>query len=398
MMEFSEWLSETDDKACGNLLHNASRLFDEKFLTENATAKIEARQRLNSLPPKEAQAIVNEVLRADEFIPDLSHEIDWDEIPTSDFVLEPMVKKTPQEIIAVLTKIPASSETVLVGGHAINFWATAYQDRIPELESYLPFSSEDLDFIGGKVEATEFQEVLGGKLTFPAAFSPTPNTAILMSKSGNDNLRIDGETGGTCFRICNRHVDFLANAYGLDTEQIASSALPFNSTKLPGVRIKVLNPILCLTGKLKSYTGLPQYGRQDRKRKGAVLRVSRESNLCKKHLEIAVLVVRQFIQEFCIQNKPRQGLKLIEKLATTAKSEAGLKVWQQDQIDILRAVPIDALNSFSGEQWQKFRKLRLPQLLREVADKRTRYAQIVENQLERKQQTKPSQDIEGYGD
>jgi hypothetical protein len=360
-MEFSEWLSEIDDKAYGNLLHNASRLFGEKLLTENATAKIEARQRLNSLPPKEAQAIVNKVLRADEFIPDLSHEIDWDEIPTPDFVLEPMVKKTPQEIIAVLTKIPASSETVLVGGHAINFWATAYQDRIPELESYLPFSSEDLDFIGGKVEATEFQEILGGKLTFPAAFSPTPNTAILMSKSGDDNLRID----------------FLANAYGLDTEQIASSALPFNSTKLPGVRIKVLNPILCLTGKLKSYTGLPQYGRQDR-----------------KHLEIAVLVVRQFIEEFCKQNKPRQGLKLIEKLATTAKSEAGLKVWQQDHIDILQAVPFDALNSFSGEQWQKFRELRLPQLLGEIADKRNKYVKIVENQLERKQQTKPSQDFE----
>ena len=93
-----------------------------------------------------------------------------------------------------------------------------------------------------------------------------------------------------------------------------------------------------------------------------------------------------------------KGLKLIEKLATTAKSEAGLKVWQQDQIDILQAVPIDTLNSFSGEQWQKFRELRLPQLLREVADKRTRYTKIVENQLERKQQTKPSQDIEGYGD
>jgi hypothetical protein len=284
--------------------------------------KIEARQRLNSLPPKEAQAIVNKVLGADQFVPDLSHEIDWDEISTFKFDLNPMVKKTPQEILTVLSKIPANSETVLVGGHAINFWATAYQDRIPELESYLPFSSEDLDFIGGKIEATEFQEALGGKLTFPAAFSPTPNTAILMSKSGEENLRID----------------FLATVYGLDTEQIASTALPFNSTKLPGISIKVLNPILCLAGKLKAYTGLPQYGRQD-----------------KKHLEIAILVARQFIQEFCVQNKPRQGLQLIEKLVKIAKSEAGLKVWQQDDIDILQAVSIDSVDSFAGEQWQNFR-------------------------------------------
>ncbi|MEM7761259.1 MAG: hypothetical protein AAF298_24480 [Cyanobacteria bacterium P01_A01_bin.40] len=43
--------------------------------------KIEARRRLNSLPPHQAQAIVNKVLGADELKPDLSQEIDWDEIP-----------------------------------------------------------------------------------------------------------------------------------------------------------------------------------------------------------------------------------------------------------------------------------------------------------------------------
>lgn len=43
--------------------------------------KIEARRKLNSLPPKEAQAIVNRVLKADEFMPDISQEIDWDDIP-----------------------------------------------------------------------------------------------------------------------------------------------------------------------------------------------------------------------------------------------------------------------------------------------------------------------------
>jgi hypothetical protein len=182
-----------------------------------------------------------------------------------------------------------------------------------------------------------------------------------MSKSGEDNLRID----------------FLATVYGLDTEQIASTALPFNSTKLPGISIKVLNPILCLAGKLKAYTGLPQYGRQD-----------------KKHLEIAILVARQFIQEFCVQNKPRQGLQLIEKLVKIAKSEAGLKVWQQDDIDILQAVSIDSVDSFAGEQWQKFRELRLLQLLKEVADKRSKYAQIVEHQLERKRQIQPEKDFE----
>ncbi len=69
--------------------------------------------------------------------------------------------------------------------------ATAYQEQIPELQNYFPFSSDDLDLIGGKVEAVELKERLGGTLTFPQNFSPSPNTAILTTNIGKDSLRID---------------------------------------------------------------------------------------------------------------------------------------------------------------------------------------------------------------
>ncbi len=52
-----------------------------------------------------------------------------------------MVKKSPLEIQSILSKIPSETETILVGGHAINLWAIAYQKKIPELQDYLPFSS-----------------------------------------------------------------------------------------------------------------------------------------------------------------------------------------------------------------------------------------------------------------
>ncbi len=256
-----------------------------------------------------------------------------------------MTKKSPEQILGILSQIPASSETILVGGHAINLWATAYQDRIPELENYLPFSSEDLDFIGGKIEAVEFQEKLGGTLSFPKKFSPSPNTAILIAKSGTDSLRID----------------FLGNVFGLDTEQVASSAVTFSTPKLPGINLKVLNPILCVSGKLKSYTGLPQLGRQD-----------------KKHLEIAILIAREYVKEVCTDNKPRDGLKLVERLAKTTKSEAGLQVWQQDNIDLTNTIPTETINSLTTEQWQRFRQIRLPQLMTEIADKRKRYQKVAE--------------------
>lgn len=272
-----------------------------------------------------------------------------------------MVKKSPQEIRSVLAKLPADSDAILIGGHAINLWATAYQDKIPELQDYLPFSSEDLDFIGGKIEAVEFQKLLGGKLSFPESFSPSPNTAILMTEAGSDSLRID----------------FLTGAYGLDSEQVDTSAILFESKKLAGVNIRVINPILCLTGKLKAYTGLPQYGRQDR-----------------KHLKIAILIARQYIKEVCLKKQPRSGLKLIERLAKTAKSEIGLRVWQQDRIDIIKAIPDETLSSFTDEQWQKFKNIRLPQLRTEIIDKRQKYQQIEANRTARQENIKQKKEFE----
>ena len=42
-------------------------------------AKIEARQQINSLPSGEAQKIVNDVIYADMWQPDISENVDWDD-------------------------------------------------------------------------------------------------------------------------------------------------------------------------------------------------------------------------------------------------------------------------------------------------------------------------------
>lgn len=81
-----------------------------------------------------------------------------------------MSKKTPEEIREILIKIKSPSDLILVGGHAINLWASAYRDKIPQLNEFLPFSSEDLDFIGGRIEAVEIQRILGGDLTLNKNF------------------------------------------------------------------------------------------------------------------------------------------------------------------------------------------------------------------------------------
>lgn len=42
-------------------------------------AKIEARQQINSIPPGEAQKIVNDVIYADMWQPDILETVDWDD-------------------------------------------------------------------------------------------------------------------------------------------------------------------------------------------------------------------------------------------------------------------------------------------------------------------------------
>ncbi len=64
-----------------NSLEPTKKLIVDRDLDSLYLDKIEARRRLNFLPPHQAQAIVNKVLGADELKPDLSQEIDWDDIP-----------------------------------------------------------------------------------------------------------------------------------------------------------------------------------------------------------------------------------------------------------------------------------------------------------------------------
>lgn len=154
----------------------------------------------------------------------------------------PMEKLTPENLRSLLLQLQeVSLEVVVVGGQA---WANFYRERVPELEQYLPFASEDLDFYGGRLEA------LGGQIFLNQNFDPSPNAGIVTVNYQEQKLRID----------------FLASVYGLSELEIVSTAISFVGTgTLTGLSLKILHPILCLEGKLKCLKGLPQQSRQDLK-------------------------------------------------------------------------------------------------------------------------------------
>ena len=76
---------------------------------------------------------------------------------------------TPENLHDLFAALQAADfEAIVVGGQAVNLWAFKYLDTCPQLQAYLPFASEDLDFYGGKG--------VGYRLDSRLSFIPTFST------------------------------------------------------------------------------------------------------------------------------------------------------------------------------------------------------------------------------
>lgn len=257
-----------------------------------------------------------------------------------------MQNLTPEDLKDVLSQLQAAGlDAIIVGGQAVNLWAYHYSSDNSELLDWMPFSSEDLDFFGGRVEAMLCHEVLGGQVALNRDFDPSPNAGVVLVNRSDHQLRID----------------VLASVYGLNDAEISNTARTLvGLDKLSGVSVKVLHPVLCLEGKLRCLRGLPQYGRQDL-----------------KHVQISLLVVKQVLKETCQDLDPRAGLKMLERVIGGISREDGLYAWYRHQVYLERAIPLDWIQALNLEQWQNFMSIRLPQILERIQEKREKYLKLM---------------------
>ena len=196
--------------------------------------------------------------------------------------------KTPEELRAVLDALQ-SVEAIIVGGQAINLWSGHYSDANAEWQQYLPFSSEDLDLFGGRIEVQSCAEALRRngfqqlRVALAKDFDPSPNAGVILADL-DDTTQL--------------RIDILSAVYGINDAELETTAMRLlGQGPLKGMTLRVQNPILCLEGKLKALSGLPQNGRQD-----------------KKHLALSTLFVRRYLQEQCSDLQPRPGLKQVERV------------------------------------------------------------------------------------
>ena len=226
---------------------------------------------------------------------------------------------------------------IIVGGQAVNLWAMKFEGRHLSLKAYRPYTSRDLDFYGGRVEAKRLLAILGGRGKLNDGTDPSPNAAVL-------EVLIEGRGGLV--------IDVLTGVFGVSSSELSRTAVAWTPRE-SGIdcELSVMHPLLLLESKLACLRGLSQQGRQDQ-----------------KHCQMMLLVIHAWLADQSSQ--PRSVFKAVERITALMQTSDGLHA---------DALGMDLWDSIPLEQWKcdvnyaLFFEKRLPQLREEIEQRRTSY-------------------------
>lgn len=156
---------------------------------------------------------------------------------------------------------PAGLPYILIGGQAVNYWAERFLAQEPDLEKLVPFTSEDIDFKGGRDDVKRIAEQLQLTPGYPAKVAMTALAGIIPFRIGN--LRSSIEVVRTIPGVSG------------SAKTVAIQA------EWAGKTIRVLDPVSLLACKLVLATSVSQEMRRD-----------------VDHLRILIPCLRAFLREF----------------------------------------------------------------------------------------------------
>lgn len=244
---------------------------------------------------------------------------------------------TPDDVLQILRV--CSEDGVLVGGQALALWANHLRVEPPV---DLPLVTVDAHFIGDAMLAKKLGDALGWKTWIPSLEEITPQT-------GKVTHRTKG--GGV------KQVDFLASVAGLTTKDLVRRS---RQIEVPEIgKLRVMHPIDVLDSRIQNLDTLPQ------KRNAIGIAQAR----------LGVDVVRAFILQEARTGDKRAGLKLVERVAEIAYDIAATRVFLLHGVDPLGAVPLEEFRTVKA-----FRELRWPQIVAEVARKRSSLEKLLTRQ------------------
>jgi hypothetical protein len=217
---------------------------------------------------------------------------------------------------------------VLIGGQAVNYWAERYLSVEPELQKLLPFTSEDIDFIGERKDVKRIAEQMCLIPQYPHRVEMTALAGFIQFQIGDLKsnievvLKIPGVSGSV-------------EAFAIEAE-------------LAGRKIRVLDPVSLFTNKLELATTVPQEKRRD-----------------VEHLRILVPCVRAFLREFlkrveCGELPVRGWLGAANRVMKLTNLARARKASLQFGINWAQILPQEEIRASKNEKVTQFREKRLP--------------------------------------
>lgn len=220
---------------------------------------------------------------------------------------------------------------ILIGGQAVNLYANHYAAQIPEIDSFQPLASRDLDFHGGPREAKLAMEILHAKGKINDGTDPSPNAGLLEVRLASGETLI---------------IDILTSVFGVSASETIRSSITWKFAS--ETTIHVIHPLLLLESKQACLRSLDQTYRQDN-----------------KHVRLMTHVLLAWFGEQL--DSPRDVYKSIERLAAMMMTPDGLSSFDHG-IDLWQAIPLEAMRA--DPKYKIFFQHRYPQLVSQISGRR----------------------------
>ena len=235
------------------------------------------------------------------------------------------------DIRPVLAKLAdLEREIVLMGGQAVNFWASIYEQRVPVLAREGPFASKDIDFCGSLHVVRLCAERLSGTARMATLDDATPNAGTVVFVDGSG---------------VRRTLDVVSAPFGLSAKEVRETALRvevLDDNGAPtGASFRAMHPVLSMESRVHNVVGLSQAYDTDQGR---------------KQLRASIVCAHEFMRDvldgrFEVEDPVRAVLKLNERVFRFCMHDRHAK-------ELLRTTGIDPARALIDD-------VRLPSVFRE---------------------------------